>query len=38
VISVKDAKGVPYDAAKHWGVYGLKKITEEQSKRTKENP
>lgn len=34
MISVKDAQGVPYDAAKHWGVYGLKKITEEQSKRT----
>lgn len=34
MIIVKDAQGVPYDAAKHWGVYGLKKITEEQSKRT----
>ncbi len=34
MISVKDAQGVPYDAAKHWGVYGLKKITEEESKRT----
>ena len=34
MISIKDAEGVPYDAAKHWGVYGLKKITEEQSKRT----
>ena len=34
MISVKDAEGVPYDAAKHWEVYGLKKITEEQSKRT----
>ena len=34
MISVKDAQGVPYDAAKHWEVYGLKKITEEDSKRT----
>jgi quercetin dioxygenase-like cupin family protein len=34
MISVKDAKGTPYDAAKHFGVYGLKKITEEQSRRT----
>jgi len=34
MISIKDAQGVPYDAAKHSGVYGLKKITEEQSKRT----
>lgn len=34
MISVKDAQGVPYEAAKHWGVYGLKKVTEEQSKRT----
>jgi quercetin dioxygenase-like cupin family protein len=32
--SVKDAKGVPYEAAKHFGVYGLQKITEAQSKRT----
>lgn len=34
MISVKDAQGVPYDAAKHREVYGLKKITEEDSKRT----
>ena len=34
MISVKDAKGTPYDAAKHSGVYGLKKITEAESKRT----
>ena len=34
MISVKDAQGVTYDAAKHFGVYGLQKITEAQSKRT----
>ena len=34
MISVKDAQGVPYDAAKHREVYGLKKITETDSKRT----
>jgi len=34
MISVKDAKGTRYDAAKHSGVYGLKKITEAESKRT----
>lgn len=28
MISVKDAQGVTYDAAKHFGVYGLQKITE----------
>ena len=33
MISVKDAKGNPYDAAKHWGVFGLMKLTEEQSQR-----
>lgn len=33
MISVKDAEGVPYDAAKHFEVYGLQKITEAQSKR-----
>ena len=33
MISVKDAQGTPYDAAKHSGVFGLKKITEEQSQR-----
>lgn len=33
MISVKDAKGTVYDAAKHFGVYGLQKITEDQSKR-----
>jgi len=26
MISVKDAKGTPYDAAKHSFVYGLKKF------------
>jgi len=34
MISVKDAQGVVYDAAKHSEVYGLQKITEAQSKRT----
>ncbi len=34
MISVKDAQGVTYDAAKHSGVYGLQKITEADSKRT----
>lgn len=34
MISVKDAKGTPYDAAKHSHVYGLQKITEADSKRT----
>jgi quercetin dioxygenase-like cupin family protein len=34
MISVKDAQGTPYDAAKHFGVFGLQKITEAQSKRT----
>jgi len=34
MISVKDAQGAPYDAAKHWQVYGLQKITEAQSQRT----
>ena len=33
MISVKDAKGTPYDAAKHFGVFGLQKITEAQSRR-----
>jgi len=33
MISVKDAEGIPYDAIKHSGVYGIKKITEDQSKR-----
>ena len=33
MISVKDAQGTPYDAAKHWEVYGLQKIVEGQSKR-----
>lgn len=30
MISVQDAKGTPYDAAKHFGVFGLKKILEGQ--------
>ncbi len=34
MISVKDAEGDFYDAAKHFGVYGIKKITGDQSKRT----
>lgn len=34
MISVKEAKGEQYDAAKHHEVYGLQKITEAQSKRT----
>jgi glyoxylate utilization-related uncharacterized protein len=34
MISVKDAEGTPYDAAKHSEVYGLQKITEAVSKRT----
>ena len=34
MISVKDAQGAVYEAAKHWEVYGLKKITEAESRRT----
>ena len=34
MISIKDAEGTPYEAAKHSEVYGLQKITEAQSKRT----
>ncbi len=34
MISVKDAEGTPYDAAKHFGVYGLQKFTEADTKRT----
>jgi quercetin dioxygenase-like cupin family protein len=34
MISVKDAEGTPYDAARHSGVYGLQKITGDQSRRT----
>ena len=34
MISVKDAEGTVYDAAKHSEVYGLQKITEAHSKRT----
>ena len=33
MISVKDAKGTQYDAAKHFGVYGLQKLIEGDSKR-----
>jgi glyoxylate utilization-related uncharacterized protein len=33
MISVKDAQGVAYEAVKHFGVYGIQKITEAQSKR-----
>ncbi len=35
MISVKDAKGTPYDAAKHSFVFGLKKFVEgQQTKKT----
>ncbi len=34
MISVKDAHGETYDAPKHFGVFGLQKITEAQSQRT----
>lgn len=34
MISVKDAQGTVYEAAKHSEVYGLQKITETDSKRT----
>lgn len=37
MISVKDAQGPTYEAAKHFGVYGLQKITEAQTKRTAVN-
>jgi len=33
MISIKDAQGAPYDAARHFGVYGLMKITEKESGR-----
>lgn len=34
MISVKDAGGTPYDAAKHFGVYGVQKFTEADTRRT----
>jgi len=34
MISVKDAQGTQYDAAKHSEVFGLQKVTEAQTKRT----
>lgn len=34
MISVQDGKGQEYEAAKHFGVYGLQKLTEAQSKRS----
>jgi quercetin dioxygenase-like cupin family protein len=34
MISVKDAQGTPYEAAKHSEVYGLQKVTEAQTERT----
>jgi len=34
MISLKDAEGKQYEAPKHFGVYGIQKITEAQSKRT----
>ena len=33
MICVKDAKGTPYDAPKHFGVFGLIKLSQGQSKR-----
>ena len=33
MICVKDAKGTPYDAPKHFGVFGLIKLGQGQSKR-----
>ena len=34
MISVKDGAGIPYDAPKHFGVYGVQKVVEgKQSKR-----
>jgi quercetin dioxygenase-like cupin family protein len=33
MISIKDAEGKPYEAPKHFGVYGIIKISQEQSKR-----
>jgi glyoxylate utilization-related uncharacterized protein len=33
MICVKDAKGAPYDAAKHFGVFGLIKLGQGQTKR-----
>lgn len=33
MISIQDAIGTPYDAAKHFGVFGLKKFVEGQTKR-----
>jgi len=32
--TIKATEGTPYDAAKHFNVWGVKKITEEQSRRT----
>jgi glyoxylate utilization-related uncharacterized protein len=37
MISVKDAEGTPYEAAKHFGVFGLGKLAEGQSKRISVN-
>ena len=34
MISVKDAEGTPYEAAKHSEVYGLQKFTEADTTRT----
>ena len=34
MISVKDAKGTVYEAAKHSEVFGLQKVTEADTKRT----
>lgn len=34
MISVKDAQGTQYEAAKHSEVYGLQKVTEAQTRRT----
>ena len=32
--TIKATEGTPYDAAKHFNVWGVKKITEEQTRRT----
>lgn len=34
MISVKSGTGTPYDAAQHYGVFGILKLTKEHSKRT----
>jgi glyoxylate utilization-related uncharacterized protein len=34
MISVKAREGIPYDAAKHFNMWGIKKVTPEFSRRT----